>query len=69
MDKPGRRKAASAGNSMMVPMIVLSHCRTNAIWPPTCHYSEQNVVNGILICRAGTVTEFACGACAGLARI
>jgi hypothetical protein len=23
------------------------------IWPAACHYSEQNVVNGILICAGG----------------
>ena len=27
----------------------------SVIWPATCHYSEQNVVNGILICEGGTV--------------
>jgi hypothetical protein len=56
MVEPGRREAASAGNSMMVPMFVLSGCHTDTIWPATCHYSEQNVVNGILICAGGTVT-------------
>jgi hypothetical protein len=56
MVEPGRREAASAGNSMMVPIFVLSGCRTDTIRPATCHYSEQNVVNGILICAGGTVT-------------
>jgi hypothetical protein len=64
MVEPGRREAASAGNSMMVPIFVLSGCRTDTIRPATCHYSEQNVVNGILIYVGGTVTGFG-AACAG----
>jgi hypothetical protein len=32
-----------------VPMFVLSGCHQDMIWPATCHHSEQNVVNGILI--------------------
>jgi hypothetical protein len=56
MPEPDRRETASAGNSMMVPMFVLSGCRPDMIWPATCHYSEQNVVNGFLICADGTVT-------------
>ena len=56
MVEPGRREAASAGNSMMVPMF-------RSFWLPhghdpagDIHYSEQNVVNGILICAGGKVT-------------
>ena len=56
MVEPGRREAASAGNSMMVPI-------ARSLWLPhghdlagDIHYSEQNVVNGILICAGGTVT-------------
>jgi hypothetical protein len=60
MVEPSRREAASAGNSMMVPIV-------RSLWLPhghdlagDIHYSEQNVVNGILICAGGTVTG--CGA-------
>jgi hypothetical protein len=56
MVEPSRREAASAGNSMMVPIVP-------SLWLPRehdpagdIHYSEQNVVNGILICAGGTVT-------------
>ena len=56
MVEPSRREAASAGNSMMVPIV-------RSLWLPhghdlagDMHYSEQNVVNGILICAGGTVT-------------
>jgi hypothetical protein len=56
MVEPSRREAASAGNSMMVPIV-------RSLWLPhghdlagDIHYSEQNVVNGILICAGGTVT-------------
>ena len=56
MVEPSRREAASAGNSMMVPIV-------RSFWLPhghdlagDIHYSEQNVVNGILICAGGTVT-------------
>jgi hypothetical protein len=56
MAEPGRREAASAGNSMMVPIV-------RSLWLPhghdlasDMHYSEQNVVNGLLIWGAGTVT-------------
>ena len=56
MVEPSRREAASAGNSMMVPI-------ARSLWLPhghdlagDIHYSEQNVVNGILICAGGTVT-------------
>jgi hypothetical protein len=56
MVEPGRREAASAGNSMMVPMFRSFWLPPGTIWPATCHYSEQNVVNGILICAGGTVT-------------
>jgi hypothetical protein len=63
MVEPSRREAASAGNSMMVPIV-------RSLWLPhgldltdDIHYSEQNVVNGILICAGGTVTGSgaACG--------
>ncbi|MBT1515602.1 hypothetical protein KIP88_34550 [Bradyrhizobium sp. SRL28] len=56
MVEPGRREAASAGNSMMVPMFRSFWLPPGTIWPATSHYSEQNVVNGILICAGGTVT-------------
>ena len=57
MVEPSRREAASAGNSMMVPIV-------RSLWLPhghdlagDMHYSEQNVVNGILIYADGTVTD------------
>jgi hypothetical protein len=60
MVEPSRREAASAGNSMMVPIV-------RSLWLPhghepagDIHYSEQNVVNGILICAGGTVTDSGC---------
>jgi hypothetical protein len=64
MVEPSRREAASAGNSMMVPIV-------RSLWLPRghdlagdIHYSEQNVVNGILICAGGTVTDSGAGAAA-----
>ena len=63
MPEPDRRETASAGNSMMVPMFVLSGCRPDMIWPATCHHSEQNVVNSILICADSTVTGPKTGHC------
>jgi hypothetical protein len=56
MVEPGRREAASAGNSMMVPIVRSLWLPRGTDWPATCPHSEQNVVNGILICVGGTVT-------------